>query len=62
MGENDAIGQDTLGIRATDEPGLMTHRETAEDLAMVKGSIYIEVPLGSIWGNPHTQKADVVVW
>lgn len=38
----------------------MTHRELVEDLAEAKSTIYVEVPLGSVWGNPHTQKADVL--
>lgn len=39
----------------------MTHRQLIEDLALFKSSIYIEVPLGSVWlENPEPPRADLV--
>lgn len=42
-----------------------THRKLCEDLALIKGTKFFEVPLGSIWasgihGNLTTQIADVI--
>jgi len=36
------------------------HDELAEDLADIKCTGFLNVPLGSVWGNSHTQRADVI--
>lgn len=38
-----------------------THNKLAKDLSLVKGTIFINVPLGSIWLTPQIQIADVIV-